>query len=129
MIKQFIKIWMAFMIGGMAGVAVMWLIAPMSGEETRRILSENLADAQSKANIAIEEAQEKLVSGPHGQHHRQKNGKPPTTHFNDSNRAHSRGEMSPRQVSPPLPLWLIAPIESGSTAPACIESFPLVIPC
>ncbi len=60
MIKQFIKIWMAFMIGGMAGVAVMWLMAPMSGEETRRILSENLADAQSKANIAIEEAQEKV---------------------------------------------------------------------
>lgn len=60
MIKQFVKIWMAFMIGGMAGVAVMWLIAPMSGEETRRILSENLADAQSKANMAIEEAQEKV---------------------------------------------------------------------
>ena len=57
--KQIIRNWMAFMIGGMLGVALMWLIAPMSGEETRRILSENLTDAQAKANMVIEDAQVK----------------------------------------------------------------------
>ncbi len=60
MMKQFSRNWMAFMIGGMLGVALMWLIAPMTGEETRRILSENLTDAQVKANKAIEDAQMKV---------------------------------------------------------------------
>ena len=59
MIKQLFRTWMAFMIGGMVGATVMWLMAPMSGEETRRILRENLADAQIKANVAVEDAQVK----------------------------------------------------------------------
>lgn len=57
--RQLYRNWVAFMIGGMLGVVVMWLMAPMTGEETRRILSENLADAQAKANIMLEDAQEK----------------------------------------------------------------------
>jgi gas vesicle protein len=58
--KQLIRNWTAFMIGGMIGVTVMWLIAPMPGEETRRIISENLAGAQNKAGMVIGDAQEKV---------------------------------------------------------------------
>ena len=57
--RQLFRNWVAFMIGGMLGVVVMWLMAPMSGEETRRVLSENLTDAQTKANILLEDAQVK----------------------------------------------------------------------
>jgi gas vesicle protein len=59
MIRQYLTAWKAFLIGGMAGAVVMWLIAPMSGQETRRILRENVAEAQIKANLAMEDAQEK----------------------------------------------------------------------
>lgn len=59
MIKQLFRTWMAFIIGGMVGATVMWLIAPMSGEETRRILRENLVDAQIKAGATIEDAKMK----------------------------------------------------------------------
>jgi len=50
---------MALTIGTMVGVAVMWLIAPMTGEETRRVLKGNLADVQGRANLVIEDVQEK----------------------------------------------------------------------
>ncbi len=57
MMKQMVRNWLAFIIGGMVGLTVMWLMAPMSGEETRRMLSENIADAQMKAGEVIEDAQ------------------------------------------------------------------------
>src|SRR5512139_3587401 len=59
MIRQLFRTWIAFIVGGMIGATVMWLMAPMSGEETRRILRENIADAQMKANMTIEDAQTK----------------------------------------------------------------------
>jgi gas vesicle protein len=59
MIRQLFRTWMAFIVGGMVGATVMWLMAPMSGEETRRILRENIADAQIKANTTIEDTQAK----------------------------------------------------------------------
>jgi gas vesicle protein len=51
--------WLAIFISGMVGATVMLLVAPMSGEETRRILRETLADAQVKAGTAIGDAQAK----------------------------------------------------------------------
>jgi gas vesicle protein len=59
MFKQLFRTWMAFMIGGMLGATVMWLVAPMSGEETRRILKANLADAQVEVGRRFEDAQVK----------------------------------------------------------------------
>ncbi len=59
MFKQLLRTWMAFMVGGLIGATVMWLVAPMSGEETRRILRANLADVQSQVGLRIEDAQVK----------------------------------------------------------------------
>ena len=59
MIKQLFRTWMAFMVGGMIGAMVMLLMAPMSGEETRRMLKANFADAQAKVGVRIEDAQVK----------------------------------------------------------------------
>jgi gas vesicle protein len=59
MLRQFLSLWAVFLIGGTVGAMSMWLMAPMSGVETRQILKERFADAQKKASMSVEESQMK----------------------------------------------------------------------
>lgn len=48
----------AFVLGAVAGAAVALLMAPASGEETRRVLAEKAREAREKANEAAREGRE-----------------------------------------------------------------------
>jgi gas vesicle protein len=48
----------AFLIGAVTGAAVALLLAPASGEETRRILAERAREGREKANEAARQGRE-----------------------------------------------------------------------
>lgn len=50
----------AFMLGAIAGAAVALLVAPASGEETRRKLGEKAREGRDKANEAARQGREFL---------------------------------------------------------------------
>jgi gas vesicle protein len=50
----------AFMLGAIAGAAVALLVAPASGEETRRKLSEKAREGRDKASDAARQGREFL---------------------------------------------------------------------
>jgi gas vesicle protein len=50
----------AFMLGAITGAAVALLLAPSSGEETRRILSEKAKEGRDKASDAAKQGREFL---------------------------------------------------------------------
>jgi gas vesicle protein len=51
---------MSFLLGGLAGAAVALLMAPQSGEETRRRLGEFRDDVKDRADEYLHEAREKV---------------------------------------------------------------------
>ena len=50
----------AFMLGAITGAAVALLLAPASGEETRRVLSEKAKEGREKASDAARQGREFL---------------------------------------------------------------------
>jgi gas vesicle protein len=48
----------AFVLGALAGAAVALLLAPATGEETRRLLAERARDGREKANEAARQGRE-----------------------------------------------------------------------
>lgn len=48
----------AFVLGAIAGAAVALLMAPASGEETRRVLAEKAREGREKANEAARQGRE-----------------------------------------------------------------------
>ena len=50
----------AFVLGALTGAAVALLLAPASGEETRRLLSERAKEGRDKANDAARQGREFL---------------------------------------------------------------------
>jgi len=50
----------AFVLGALTGAAVALLLAPASGEETRRLLSEKAREGRDKANDAARQGREFL---------------------------------------------------------------------
>lgn len=50
----------AFVLGAMTGAAIALLMAPASGDETRRILAEKARDGREKANEAARQGREFL---------------------------------------------------------------------
>lgn len=48
----------AFVLGAIAGAAVALLVAPASGEETRRMLAEKAREGREKAGAAAEKGRE-----------------------------------------------------------------------
>ena len=53
------RVFASVLIGGLIGAAVGFLMAPVSGEELRRTIREELDDAQKRARAMMEDAQEK----------------------------------------------------------------------
>jgi gas vesicle protein len=49
---------MAFVLGAVTGAAVALLMAPASGEETRRMLADRAREAQDRANEAARQGRE-----------------------------------------------------------------------
>ena len=49
---------MAFVLGAIAGAAVALLVAPASGEETRRLLAEKAREGRDKAGEAARQGRE-----------------------------------------------------------------------
>jgi gas vesicle protein len=49
---------MAFVLGAIAGAAAALLVAPASGEETRRILAEKAREGRERANEAARQGRE-----------------------------------------------------------------------
>ncbi len=66
----------AFVLGAITGAAVALLLAPTSGEETRRILAEKAKEGREKATDAARQGKEFLNRQPrHPQHrHRSRAG-------------------------------------------------------
>ena len=59
MFRQIYKTFSGFLMGLFIGVGVALLMAPMSGAETRRRLSTNLEQAQTKMYMTLEDYQAK----------------------------------------------------------------------
>ena len=53
-------VFVAFVLGALTGAAVALLLAPTSGEETRRILAEKAKEGREKANDAARQGKEFL---------------------------------------------------------------------
>lgn len=53
-------VFVAFVLGALTGAAVALLLAPASGEETRRILAEKAKEGREKANDAARQGKEFL---------------------------------------------------------------------
>jgi gas vesicle protein len=53
---------LAFLFGGMVGAGVALLVAPKTGQETRRMIKDLTEDAKEKAESYIEQAKEKAES-------------------------------------------------------------------
>jgi gas vesicle protein len=53
-------VFVAFVLGAVTGAAVALLLAPASGEETRRILAEKAKEGREKANDAARQGKEFL---------------------------------------------------------------------
>ncbi|MBI5632008.1 MAG: YtxH domain-containing protein [Nitrospirae bacterium] len=53
---------LAFLLGGVVGAGLALLVAPQSGEETRRKIKELADDIKDKTNEYINEAKEKVSS-------------------------------------------------------------------
>lgn len=53
-------VFVAFVLGALTGAAVALLLAPASGEETRRILAEKAKEGRDKANDAARQGKEFL---------------------------------------------------------------------
>jgi gas vesicle protein len=53
-------VFVAFVLGALTGAAVALLLAPASGEETRRILAEKAKEGKEKANDAARQGKEFL---------------------------------------------------------------------
>ena len=53
------KVIIGLLVGGVVGATVGWLTAPASGEETRRRLKGDLAEARAKARSAMENVESK----------------------------------------------------------------------
>jgi gas vesicle protein len=53
-------VFVAFVLGAITGAAVALLLAPASGEETRRILAEKAKEGREKANDAARQGKEFL---------------------------------------------------------------------
>lgn len=54
---------MAFVLGAITGAAVALLVAPASGEETRRLLAEKAREGRERANDAARQAGELVNRG------------------------------------------------------------------
>lgn len=54
---------LAFVLGTLTGAAVALLMAPATGEETRRILSERARDGRERANDAARQGRELVNRG------------------------------------------------------------------
>jgi gas vesicle protein len=50
-----------FIAGGLIAGGVALLMAPQSGEETRRMLKENAMEAQRKASMAVDDARNRVM--------------------------------------------------------------------
>ena len=53
---------LSFFLGGLVGAGIALLVAPASGEETRKKVKELAEDAKKKAEAYIEEAKSKAAS-------------------------------------------------------------------
>jgi gas vesicle protein len=53
---------LAFLLGGVVGAGVALLVAPKTGQETRRMIKDLTEDAKEKAESYIEQAKEKAES-------------------------------------------------------------------
>ena len=53
-------VFVAFVLGAVTGAAVALLLAPASGEETRRVLAEKAKEGREKANDAARQGKEFL---------------------------------------------------------------------
>lgn len=60
-VNRVLMVALGFIIGGLIAGGVALLMAPQSGEETRRKLKEGAVEAQKKAGMAVDNARERVM--------------------------------------------------------------------